>query len=90
MAKLDNNETLLKLIDELNVPWPAAVKIWNAAAAALGAERDELQAAFDLRWKADLRAIEKWQKQTGEKLVWPDHGDLCIWLLGQLNLPKGV
>ncbi len=49
------------------------------------AEREELQATFDLRWKADQRAIKLWQKQTGQTLVWPDHAELCCWLLKQLD-----
>lgn len=44
---------------------------------------EELEASFDLRWKADMKAIKKWQKATGRTLVWPDHADLCVWLLGQ-------
>lgn len=28
---------------------------------ALLAERDEIQATFDLRWQADMRAMKQWQ-----------------------------
>lgn len=52
------------------------------------AERDEacrtnegLQLTFDFRWKADRRAIKRWQDATGKKLTWPDHADLVVWLL---------
>ncbi len=48
--------------------------------------REELQgmnASFELRWKADMRAIERWQKATGRTHVWPDHADLCVWLMEQ-------
>jgi hypothetical protein len=48
-------------------------------------ERDELQHVFDLRWKASMRAIKLWQKRTGRKLVWPDHCDMVVWLLEQLD-----
>jgi hypothetical protein len=47
--------------------------------------------SFDLRWKADMRAIERWQTEkrllTGNdhSLIWPDHADLVVWLLGQLE-----
>ena len=41
----------------------------------------ELDATFDLRWKADMRAIKAWQAETGRDLTWPDHADLCVWLL---------
>ncbi len=46
-------------------------------------EREEL---FDLRWKADMRAIERWRKAgPNRELVLPDHADLVVWLLGQLD-----
>jgi hypothetical protein len=54
----------------------------------LKAELKDKDAAFDLRWQADMRAIKKWQKATGKKLVWPDHADLCVWLLEQLDKKK--
>lgn len=48
---------------------------------AIAAERDESQATFDLRWKADMRAIKQWQAaHPGNDLVWPDHVDLVLWL----------
>lgn len=54
------------------------------------AERDR---SFDLRWKADMRAIKRWQaeKPAERELVWPDHADLCVWLMGRLDsLEAGV
>lgn len=46
----------------------------------------ELEASFDLRWKADQRAIKMWQAaHPGNDLVWPDHADLCVWLLERLT-----
>ena len=49
----------------------------------------ELQATFDLRWQADQRAIKKWQAaHPGNDLVWPDHADMVVWLLEQLDAPK--
>jgi hypothetical protein len=44
-------------------------------------ERDELQQSFDLRYAADMRAIKRWQEETGRTLVWPDHADLCVRLM---------
>ena len=41
--------------------------------------------SFSLRWKADMRAIKKWQKKHGKELTWPDHTDLCMWLMEQLD-----
>ena len=48
-------------------------------------ENKELTDVFDLRWKADMCAIKKWQEVTGKAFVWPDHVDLCVWLMEQLN-----
>lgn len=45
----------------------------------------ELEYTFDLRWKADMRGIERWQAATGRQLTWPDHADLVVWLLEQLE-----
>jgi hypothetical protein len=42
----------------------------------------ELTATFDLRWKADIRAIKRWQAaHPGNELTWPDHADLVVWLM---------
>ncbi len=30
-----------------------------------------------------MRAIKRWQEETGKREVWPDHADLCVWLLKQ-------
>lgn len=49
----------------------------------------ELQASADLRWKADMRAIKRWQEATGRDDVWPDHADLCVFLMDELTLAKG-
>ena len=32
-----------------------------------------------------MRAIKLWQDDTGETLTWPDHPDLCIWLLDEMK-----
>jgi hypothetical protein len=47
----------------------------------------DLEFTFDLRWKADMRAIERWQSENPEKraLTLPDHTDLCVWLLEKLD-----
>jgi hypothetical protein len=93
---------------------------------------DELETqerSFDLRWKADMRAIKRWQagdelpfntrkileeiahgswtvetiKHAQElakealriadhpkELTWPDHADLVVWLLGELEKREAV
>jgi hypothetical protein len=49
------------------------------------AEARELRAGFELRWKADLRAVERWRAAgPGRELTMPDHADLCVWLLEKL------
>lgn len=46
----------------------------------------ELEAIFDLRWKADMRAIERWREGHPERSrVMPDHADMVVWLLEQLD-----
>lgn len=52
----------------------------------LKAELAEMQQSFDLRWNADMRAIKRWQEaHPGNELMWPDHADLCIWLMEQTD-----
>lgn len=68
---------------------PGARHGWvSAIRRALAAESrvDELQRVFDLRWKATQRAIARWRAEdpAGRKLEWPDHADLCCWLLDRL------
>lgn len=47
-------------------------------------ERDELQELFDLEWKADQRAIKRWQEaHPGNELVWPDRANMVVWLMEQ-------
>jgi len=47
---------------------------------------EELGFTFDLRWKADMRAIKMWQAaHPGNDLVWPDHADMVVWLLGEVD-----
>ena len=49
----------------------------------------ELEEIFELRWKADMRAIKMWRKGHPErKLVMPDHADLVLWLLAKLESPS--
>lgn len=47
----------------------------------------ELERTFDLRWKADMRAIKRWRKDDPHrrKLVLPDHADLVVWLMEMLD-----
>jgi hypothetical protein len=46
------------------------------------AENKEHEASLDIRWKSDMRAIERWRAGRADReLVWPDHADLCVNLL---------
>lgn len=55
-------------------------------AARLLAERDELQTSSDLRWNADQRARDRWKAaHPGQPQKWPDHTDLCVWLMAELE-----
>lgn len=62
-----------------------------AAIERLERERDEAweklaehESSFKLRWAADMRAIKRWQAEApGRELTWPDHADLCVWLLAE-------
>ena len=51
-------------------------------------ENDELDKSFDLRWDADMRAIKMWHDAGNTPKAWPDHADLVVWLLDQLDAKK--
>lgn len=46
-------------------------------------------ASFELRHRADMRAIARWQAATGRDMEWPDHSDLVVWLLERLEVAEG-
>lgn len=53
----------------------------------LKTEITDLHSLFDLRWAAGQRAIKAWQAANpGNELTWPDHADLCVWLMEQLSV----
>lgn len=45
----------------------------------------ELEFIFDLRHKADQRAVKRWRESTGRELTIPDHADLCVYLIEQVE-----
>lgn len=49
------------------------------------ARAGDLTASFELRHRADMRAIARWQAATGRDMEWPDHADLVVWLLERLE-----
>jgi hypothetical protein len=49
-------------------------------------DAQEVGASFVLRWKADMRAIQRWREaHPDNELFGPDHADLCVWLMEQLE-----
>lgn len=49
-------------------------------------ERDELQELFDLQYKADMRAVKRWQAANpGNDLTWPDRADFGFWLMNKVE-----
>lgn len=47
---------------------------------------EEMEFIFELRFGADGRARDRWQAaHPGNDLVWPDHADLVVWLMAQLD-----
>lgn len=67
----------------------ARAALLAAHAAAVQAERDEaadLEASFELRHAADMRAIAAWREAgPGRELRQPGHEDLCVFLLDALD-----
>ena len=53
-------------------------------------ELKERDYSFSLRWKADMRGIEKWKETTERELAWPDHGDLVSHLMERLAHAESV
>ncbi len=52
----------------------------------VNSELEELRQLFELRWKADMRAVKRWQKaRPGRSLKLPDHADLVVFLLDELE-----
>lgn len=95
----DQAESIRRAIDRLAHDGNFPIKVLRAALDTVMAfehlpaehrrvieERDDLQRTFDLRWKADQRAIKQWQEaHPGNDLVWPDRCDMVVWLLDQLD-----
>lgn len=53
---------------------------------------EELEQTFDLRWKADMRAIKIWRAEdtAARELIMPDHADMVIWLLNKYYALSGA
>lgn len=89
------------MTDENSAPLPMRLRdhLENDLADRAAAKADILHAAehleetensFNLRWDADMRAIKRWREaHPGKELVLPDHADLVVWLLGELEKDDG-
>lgn len=52
-------------------------------------ELEDLDSTFELRHKADIRAIKQWREGHPEReLKMPDHADLVCWLIDELDVYK--
>jgi hypothetical protein len=46
----------------------------------------DLDKLFDTQWKADRRAINRWQEANpGHDRFWPDRADMVVWLMEQYD-----
>jgi len=84
-----DEEILTSMYGEPDEAVIANKALWTASAAkALAAkegEKAELQATFDLQWKADQRAIKQWREaHPGNDLVWPDRCNMVVWLMDRV------
>jgi hypothetical protein len=51
-------------------------------------EIEDNDASFEVRHGADMRAIDRWRlAHPGNELRQPDHADLCVWLMSQIEQP---
>lgn len=58
----------------------------GAALEACAKYLDEQERSLKLRWDAQSRAIKSYHDaHPGNDFLWPDHADLCVWLLEQLE-----
>lgn len=74
----------LSRVLELMDAWRPGVERWglHQMCRRLREEYEDLQRTFDLRRKADMRAIGRWQAaHPGKEYVWPDRADMVVWLL---------
>ena len=47
---------------------------------------EELEHIFTVRREAGTRALKMWQDANpGNDLTWPDHADLCVWLMEKVK-----
>lgn len=76
----------LKLVREERAKCQQELQIAKGRAQRAENNSTELQHYFEMRWKADRRAIALWrQADPTRELVMPDHADLCLWLLDNIE-----
>lgn len=55
-------------------------------AAKLEIDNAEHELTFQLRHEADIRALKRWRSEApGRELRMPDHADMVVWLLKELD-----
>lgn len=79
-----NNVDYIELADAEEL-FEKIIADYKQRIAELEGEIAEQQSSFELRWDADMRAIQQWQEATGKELQLPNHTDLCVWLMRQLD-----
>lgn len=73
-------------LEKINKRLVDSRRLWVGKAQAAISENAETQHVFDVQWKADQRAIKRWQKANpGNELVWPDRADMVVFLMGELD-----
>jgi len=88
--EIDRLQELVRVHREAAVARLDVMHELQARIDSLEAEIKDRAASFELRWGADRRAIKRWQDATGHHETWPDHADLCVWLLGELDRLRAI
>lgn len=84
-ARIAALRELSKFISTHRLRIPSEARLAVNALDPLLDEIDAQQASAKLRWQADMRAIKRWESLTGKTMTWPDHADLCTWLMLEVD-----
>ena len=88
-SELDDLKAKYAELDELSKNTVQCLREQDDEADRNAAELAEMKQSFDLRRKANMRAIDMWRAaHPGDDLTWPDHADLCTWLMDELAALK--
>jgi len=83
----DRDGNVLREVEDTLADWRQAATVEAKLRREFQEKAEELEALFDLRWKADQRAIKRWREMgpPDRTLRQPDHADMVVWLLEQLD-----